>query len=85
MCLNESPSQKEGKWVTGAAGAGSSTGASMKVPPKRKGNSRYPIHRCAVMRLNESPSQKEGKCPLLTHISVFTDSLNESPSQKEGK
>ena len=39
--------------------------ASMKVPPKRKGNAGaalvYALH---VSRLNESPSEKEGKYPV---------------------
>ena len=36
--LNESPSEKEGKWSVSPGGT--FTGyASMKVPPKRKGNS----------------------------------------------
>ena len=36
-CLNESPSEKEGKWV-GAVALRPVPKASMKVPPKRKGN-----------------------------------------------
>ena len=35
--LNESPSKKEGKFLY-AAGGGDGVGASMKAPPKRKGN-----------------------------------------------
>ena len=38
--LNESPSEKEGKWSPTSSRT-SATPASMKVPPKRKGNS-YP-------------------------------------------
>ena len=60
--------------------------ASMKVPPKRKGNL---IAKCekiaAAIRLNESPSQKEGKSLTLRSASYASWSLNESPSQKEGK
>ena len=36
-CLNESPSEKEGKWLRGFPPL-NLTYASMKVPPKRKGN-----------------------------------------------
>ncbi len=36
--LNESPSEKEGKFASTQAG-GSKKWPSMKVPPKRKGNS----------------------------------------------
>ena len=60
--LNESPSEKEGKYRRPARQS-PSLRPSMKVPPKRKGN-----QRCAVRygnscgTLNESPSEKEGKC-----------------------
>ena len=37
-CLNESPSEKEGKSDTGKAARYTPITASMKVPPKRKGN-----------------------------------------------
>ena len=59
--LNESPSEKEGKCETLAAPAAVAR-ASMKVPPKRKGNTceaRNWNRTC--LRLNESPSEKEGK------------------------
>ena len=35
--------------------------ASMKVPPKRKGNPPVTTTTTYVLGLNESPSQKEGK------------------------
>ena len=37
-CLNESPSEKEGKYSANHDTAASVMAASMKVPPKRKGN-----------------------------------------------
>ncbi len=40
LSLNESPSEKEGKCPI-AAGGGRGYGPSMKVPPKRKGNTLY--------------------------------------------
>ena len=40
--LNESPSEKEGKFRSGASVFGSATKPSMKVPPKRKGNLKIP-------------------------------------------
>ena len=58
--LNESPSQKEGKFHTAPTRAPPDT-ASMKVPPKRKGNSRQFFYLTPSNCLNESPSQKEGK------------------------
>ena len=41
--LNESPSQKEGKWLPGFPSPFFLTLASMKVPPKRKGNAAGPV------------------------------------------
>ena len=60
--------------------------ASMKVPPKRKGNSgtdSIPPVSC-IACLNESPSEKEGKFNPFA-IEWNAGSLNESPSEKEGK
>ena len=59
--LNESPSEKEGK-LAAQNSSGWVSWASMKVPPKRKGNlwrGGGMVER--VRRLNESPSEKEGK------------------------
>ena len=83
--LNESPSEKEGK-CRGETPNPRLHHASMKVPPKRKGNPRvrrqppsYPSG------LNESPSEKEGKSARLFTRGESGLSLNESPSEKEGK
>ena len=39
LALNESPSEKEGKWASpGGTFEAAWNGPSMKVPPKRKGN-----------------------------------------------
>ena len=59
---------------------------SMKVPPKRKGNSspRTPPH-ASPSALNESPSEKEGKSSAERSEALLILSLNESPSEKEGK
>ena len=60
--------------------------ASMKVPPKRKGNSSSFLNRnSSSRRLNESPSEKEGKC---TPPASFRFSLNPSmkvPPKRKGK
>jgi len=43
-----------------------SVDASMKAPPKRKGNLRWLVRACSAnLTLNESPSEKEGK----SHVS----------------
>ena len=85
-CLNESPSEKEGKSTTKRPGSPISRPASMKVPPKRKGNLRHVISPTFLSSsLNESPSEKEGKSFRWDSGGEFLPSLNESPSEKEGK
>ena len=85
--LNESPSQKEGKSDGNKASLTAVGYASMKVPPKRKGNlvRRLPSWQGLVGSLNESPSQKEGKFKAEVLDAHTYRGLNESPSQKEGK
>ena len=59
--LNESPSEKEGKFMADADYADMMY-PSMKVPPKRKGNGRSgSVGTNYWHPLNESPSEKEGK------------------------
>ena len=58
--LNESPSEKEGKFSRNWAKK-MHRGASMKALPKRKGNADYGKRDWGGMSLNESPSEKEGK------------------------
>ena len=86
MPLNESPSEKEGKCREAERTMGEVFGPSMKVPPKRKGNS---SGLAAVLltdtTLNESPSEKEGKYAMTRQSARKTVTLNESPSEKEGK
>ena len=54
MPLNESPSEKEGKLLT-LKMLKSTNSPSMKVPPKRKGNS---LRHMPVEHLSVSPSMK---------------------------
>ena len=62
--LNESPSEKEGKFAALMIAVESVTPASMKALPKRKGNQNFKGAGVASSRgLNESPSEKEGKFP----------------------
>ena len=58
---------------------------SMKVPPKRKGNSEARELYTFIAALNESPSEKEGKYRRGPLAYARNISLNESPSEKEGK
>ena len=67
ISLNESPSEKEGKLSPSTGWTCSGTRPSMKVPPKRKGNST--VWMCwdgGSESLNESPSEKEGKSRCVT-------------------
>ena len=59
--LNESPSEKEGKCLVDSVSEMQTVTASMKVPPKRKGNLAAVTATLEGRRLNESPSEKEGK------------------------
>ena len=82
--LNESPSEKEGKWRSPSRSSSSSQ-ASMKALPKRKGNFFFKDKEIAVVGLNESPSEKEGKFVRGASSGIPCCCLNESPSEKEGK
>ena len=71
--LNESPSEKEGKWLRGKPTA-HARHPSMKVPPKRKGNGKsFVLSARLLWPLNESPSEKEGKFALwaIAAITIF--------------
>ena len=60
--LNESPSKKEGKSPARIPSLQIDKEASMKAPPRRKGNtSTSTTGNLTSLRLNESPSKKEGK------------------------
>ena len=60
--LNESPSEKEGKFPAAELVLCGVHPASMKVPPKRKGNLLFlGVFFLPFGSLNESPSEKEGK------------------------
>ena len=83
--LNESPSEKEGKWARLLRVNGAVEVASMKVPPKRKGNTGAPEVPAKGCCLNESPSEKEGKSGTPYVRGAGHLRLNESPSEKEGK
>ena len=82
--LNESPSQKEGKYFCFHRHA-HSVDASMKAPPKRKGNLRWLVRACSAnLTLNESPSEKEGKCLVdsVSEMQTVTASMKVPPKRK---
>ena len=85
--LNESPSEKEGKSASSAAGSASSSVApSMKVPPKRKGN--HDVATGCSQRCDPSmkvPPKRKGNPVGTSCTFTMRETLNESPSEKEGK
>ena len=85
LSLNESPSKKEGKSQP-KNGVQLGEYASMKAPPRRKGNEPR-VERLTLDNgcLNESPSKKEGKSLVPFEHLGQQQGLNESPSKKEGK
>ena len=64
-CLNESPSEKEGKCNNGQAQAVVVRYASMKVPPKRKGNAAAERATCAFRpaSMKVPPKRKGNQVP----------------------
>ena len=82
--LNESPSQKEGKWNTSFVPA-FNEGASMKALPKRKGNLRWLVRACSAnLTLNESPSEKEGKSRLRGFDRLVPPASMKAPPKRKG-
>ena len=82
--LNESPSEKEGKWARLLRVNGAVEVASMKVPPKRKGNTGAPEVPAKGCCLNESPSEKEGKYGFLNQTAdhLIGASMKVPPKRK---
>ena len=84
-CLNESPSEKEGKLPVILNDSSVSTLASMKVPPKRKGNSPLLSEFAeSIIASMKVPPKRKGNSRVAA-VSVMFTGLNESPSEKEGK
>ena len=82
--LNESPSEKEGKLAPRPDGYVSPF-ASMKVPPKRKGNTNWAHHLILSSSLNESPSEKEGKSALLEgRVGASVQASMKVPPKRKG-
>ena len=82
--LNESPSEKEGK-SRRLTKVQVDQHASMKVPPKRKGNGAFRVESAATDGcLNESPSEKEGKFPLAVTEDggIWSASMKVPPKRK---
>ena len=84
MPLNESPSEKEGKF-----GIAKSyifwLNPSMKVPPKRKGNVPSGCNRNNFRPSMKVPPKRKGNPGAAGKAEMKALSLNESPSEKEGK
>ena len=82
--LNESPSEKEGKYKFVTVNHASDI-PSMKVPPKRKGNMVDLLASLMRSPLHDSHSVMVGTYCKGDLRVVHTIPLNESPSEKEGK
>ena len=83
--LNESPSEKEGKYRIYQRPQGRRPPLN-ESPSEKEGKFAEAMFRLgAVGALNESPSEKEGKSCEGLPGGRTTGPLNESPSEKEGK
>ena len=59
--------------------------ASMKVPPKRKGNlPGTPRSDAGKFSLNESPSEKEGKCGFFPYVARVCRASMKVPPKRKG-
>ena len=84
-CLNESPSKKEGKYERPPPPGCFLHRASMKAPPKRKGNQvGYLSTRGSKPALNESPSEKEGKFPCQLLATPHKPASMKVPPKRKG-
>ena len=85
--LNESPSEKEGKYRIENVIIWDTAYALNESPSEKEGKYHerclHANHR--LRALNESPSEKEGKFSVAYMLNIPNKSLNESPSEKEGK
>ena len=65
VALNESPSEKEGKWATVNKAECMAFYPSMKVPPKRKGNlaARSSVLSLVVPSMKVPPKRKGNSLP----------------------
>ena len=84
--LNESPSEKEGKYQC-HDGSSFFLSALNESPSEKEGKFLRTVFlsNALVFPLNESPSEKEGKLKHLYGLVRLAEPLNESPSEKEGK
>ena len=85
--LNESPSKKEGKFQPLRTEIPRrQEEASMKAPPRRKGNLDFLSGRCfSIDASMKAPPRRKGNSAPSTTSRPANPRLNESPSKKEGK
>ena len=85
LTLNESPSEKEGKYFFLLIPHFAPI-PSMKVPPKRKGNLVFVSISWQELRPSmKVPPKRKGNSSLRSRHLPRRGPLNESPSEKEGK
>ena len=83
--LNESPSEKEGKYGSCRRRRKRRRHPSMKVPPKRKGNfagEKEPAFQWPSMKV---PPKRKGNLITQNGVGTTETCLNESPYEKVGK
>ena len=84
-CLNESPSEKEGKCANDGAN-GVTLGARLNESPSEK-EGKYQVHTGCTTKtsgLNESPSEKEGKCYLKVTGDLVREASMKVPPKRKG-
>lgn len=84
--LNESSSEKKGKFTFCLGVGAGPVHASMKAPTSRQGNlNREAIAGALALTSMKAPPKRQGKVEMSTRFLRYGDRLNESPFQKEGK
>ena len=85
ICLNESPSEKEGKSPIGAVTVFDRFHASMKVPPKRKGNAKPDDWTMSPKRASmKVPPKRKGNMKVITAPEARQVASMKVPPKRKG-
>ena len=84
-CLNESPSEKEGKLEAENRALELKIKASMKVPPKRKGNLRSRAGQCWQLAASmKVPPKRKGNRPSAATLKLLVPASMKVPPKRKG-